>query len=1046
MADETRANGYPQSTVVHLNRGDSAVREEKNPAEDRDDGSSSVHQKAPQTMPPSYTKGSMAGEILENPQADWSVGGVKPYSASGGGGPYLVGLAVTAIWLGVCVAWSSMALGFHGFAVLSVVDMAALVGAAFVPISFLWLVIAYVDRGASVHREGAALREQLALLAYPSEAGRERVETMADSLRAQSRALSDATRDAAEQANALRTMMAGETRELSRLNAQIEGETRQALAKVGIEVQGLNAVMQRIGEIAHSADAALLVRQRAVEEAAEKATKGAENLTESLQKQFDSLVLGLKTQLEYATTSLQRQAEGVSDVVDGKISTLSALFSERTAELARRVSEQSDQVTALLSRQGEALDNGSRQAAARIEAQGHEVSTALERQMTTLAGAVEQQTHFINTAVQGEADRLGTAIEAKARGLVSSVERQSNWMTSALEKQASALTMAIARQTEGLARAGHDLSNQVVIVEGAISRQEQQVAAAQQASASLGQASEQLAATVDTVARTLAQRTITFEDAGKGLMRQAQDIAEEMDVCLSQSQQIAVQLGQRADELSERNRKLAETAHGASQELDAATAAALGDLNAFRDSTNEVLEGARMSAAAIRDAAQQADGVRRMISTQTKGLEHAARSLGEAVRDSGSAVEEQGAAISQTVEKAGERIRHMADLLSRNAVDITRTTARAAVEIEAVSETMKGRLHEVDASTKSMKEAAQTVLQGSEQAMTALSGVNQAVDQGAAALSRAGTAFGEQAQHVGVAANGALEILTRLGQEMHRETDQLFSSADAALSRAQALRDALEAALDTFEEGVLRGAERVDASGERLRVSAEVIEATVQHASDTMGAAGDDLDSRLNALRKGADVAVNKIETVGSALNDRQEQVERASIRADEVVRETGALLDTQAGALLEAADVAQKRARELQTVRERVDLQRFLQETSYAIEKLQAAAVDITRLFSPAVEEDLWKRFYKGEQNAFLRHAAKTITRQQATAVKKLFTQNPEFRSYAMRYMSEYETLLKAARMNDRADVLTAVFTSADMGRLYTTLARSTERAMTAE
>jgi hypothetical protein len=122
------------------------------------------------------------------------------------------------------------------------------------------------------------------------------------------------------------------------------------------------------------------------------------------------------------------------------------------------------------------------------------------------------------------------------------------------------------------------------------------------------------------------------------------------------------------------------------------------------------------------------------------------------------------------------------------------------------------------------------------------------------------------------------------------------------------------------------------------------------------------------------------------------------------------------------------------------------LQETSYAIEKLQAAAVDITRLFSPAVEEDLWKRFYKGEQNAFLRHAAKTITRQQATAVKKLFTQNPEFRSYAMRYMSEYETLLKAARMNDRADVLTAVFTSADMGRLYTTLARSTERAMTAE
>ena len=104
------------------------------------------------------------------------------------------------------------------------------------------------------------------------------------------------------------------------------------------------------------------------------------------------------------------------------------------------------------------------------------------------------------------------------------------------------------------------------------------------------------------------------------------------------------------------------------------------------------------------------------------------------------------------------------------------------------------------------------------------------------------------------------------------------------------------------------------------------------------------------------------------------------------------------------------------------------------------SATVDIARIFQPSVEEELWKRYYKGDQGVFLRHITKTLSRQKFEAIQKKYQTDDKFRSYVMRYLKEYSALIKHARATDRAEVLTTTFSTSDMGKLYMLLSKSME------
>jgi hypothetical protein len=60
---------------------------------------------------------------------------------------------------------------------------------------------------------------------------------------------------------------------------------------------------------------------------------------------------------------------------------------------------------------------------------------------------------------------------------------------------------------------------------------------------------------------------------------------------------------------------------------------------------------------------------------------------------------------------------------------------------------------------------------------------------------------------------------------------------------------------------------------------------------------------------------------------------------------------------------------------------------------------------------------------------------------VRDLFTENPEFRALASRYLSEFEKLLTQAGEADPDELLSASLLTADVGKAYLLLSRAIER-----
>jgi hypothetical protein len=144
---------------------------------------------------------------------------------------------------------------------------------------------------------------------------------------------------------------------------------------------------------------------------------------------------------------------------------------------------------------------------------------------------------------------------------------------------------------------------------------------------------------------------------------------------------------------------------------------------------------------------------------------------------------------------------------------------------------------------------------------------------------------------------------------------------------------------------------------------------------------------------------------------------------------------------LTQASREAEQRLRDLENREDHQDIERFLNASTFVIEKLESLAVDISRIFAPSKEEDMWRRYHKGDQGVFLRHLARSVTPVHADAIQKACAKDKGFRDYVQSYVNEYESLLDSTRKSPRADVLTALFVGSDLGKVYMVLAKAMGR-----
>ena len=149
-----------------------------------------------------------------------------------------------------------------------------------------------------------------------------------------------------------------------------------------------------------------------------------------------------------------------------------------------------------------------------------------------------------------------------------------------------------------------------------------------------------------------------------------------------------------------------------------------------------------------------------------------------------------------------------------------------------------------------------------------------------------------------------------------------------------------------------------------------------------------------------------------------------------------------QAASLIEASRAAEAQAQALQESEVERRRDAFLRSATHMIEGLNAASIDINRILTDDMPEDLWKRYRRGDRSIFARRLLRGKDRLLSPDIKAHFETDERFRTEANRYIKQFEALLDQATDCDPEQVLSTTFLTADVGKLYLVLSRSLGRA----
>ncbi|WP_423142485.1 ATPase [Parablastomonas sp. CN1-191] len=245
----------------------------------------------------------------------------------------------------------------------------------------------------------------------------------------------------------------------------------------------------------------------------------------------------------------------------------------------------------------------------------------------------------------------------------------------------------------------------------------------------------------------------------------------------------------------------------------------------------------------------------------------------------------------------------------------------------------------------------------------------------------------------------------------------------------------------------------------------EALAATDAQATALSGKAQDELRAAIEALATAARDAVHGIETMsadavqalaarigaesGAAIDGALKERAAAAIAGLDVAaekaaasgRETAMQLRDQLAKVSELAGhleqrVAQARAR----ATEQVDGD-FARRAALITEALNSNAIDIARAMDAEVSDTEWAAYLKGDRGIFTRRAMRLLGKGEARDVHALYEQDADFREHVVRYIHDFEAMLRQLLATRDGNALSVTLLSSDMGKLYVALAQAIER-----
>jgi chromosome segregation ATPase len=109
-----------------------------------------------------------------------------------------------------------------------------------------------------------------------------------------------------------------------------------------------------------------------------------------------------------------------------------------------------------------------------------------------------------------------------------------------------------------------------------------------------------------------------------------------------------------------------------------------------------------------------------------------------------------------------------------------------------------------------------------------------------------------------------------------------------------------------------------------------------------------------------------------------------------------------------------------------------FFNSTKFIVETLHSLAFDFSRMMQGDIDDKDYKNYQRGDTGIFTKRLLSQRDDDSKNRMRLKYRDDAEFRNYVQRYWRHYEEIINTANNSDDATVLTPLFNSSDVGRLY--------------
>ncbi|MBP5398951.1 MAG: methyl-accepting chemotaxis protein [Alphaproteobacteria bacterium] len=251
------------------------------------------------------------------------------------------------------------------------------------------------------------------------------------------------------------------------------------------------------------------------------------------------------------------------------------------------------------------------------------------------------------------------------------------------------------------------------------------------------------------------------------------------------------------------------------------------------------------------------------------------------------------------------------------------------------------------------------------------------------------------------------ERIISLTQDLQKLGEQMENVSAQSAQYFEKTGDKLRAVIIEMTANAERILTNIHNSGTVfLQQSADLTSATdntLNHVSSAIL----EISSSLNNFNAQSSDIISNSKNFNAAL---QQQIEMLTLQAEKANQEFVALEEKYRNAKVDT----------------------FLKDAAVIISKLNNLSVDLNAVLNSDNQEKLWKRYYEGDTNIFIRTLTKSINREQALKIKQEYEQNQEFRSMVNNYMQEFESLVNQARACEKSNILLSLISGGDIGKIY--------------